>query len=413
MLAESGGLGVDQAAIPVQVGGRVRIGAEWCTVLRLNRKDGQLVSVTTNRRYGRVVGIEAIAEVQAPDPDVVTAVKASQTKAPLCNYPGEGFVTMTKAEWERTYRDYKGTREIAQTLTHGAHRVRSIVRGYKGLDYVYVSDLPRKDAPVAAHPIKPDEDEGEGDDPCPACGRERRGGPCGCGGDVVPPPEPALDIRGEAARLQASNDRREAARAEAAPFEALRQAAKTGVQVVAAPQLFPTPAPLAERMIDALGIEKGHRILEPSAGTGNLVWEIARRWSLETDISLIAVEMNPTLADRLERTFPDVWVQAVDFLQVAPRDPEMIGPRDTAPVDRIVMNPPFAGAQDIRHIRHAYEFLKPGGRLVALCADGPRQRDVLKPWAEGQGGTYDSLPEGTFSAQGTQVRVALLVVDHD
>jgi 16S rRNA G1207 methylase RsmC len=38
--------------------------------------------------------------------------------------------------------------------------------------------------------------------------------------------------------------------------------------------------------------------------------------------------------------------------------------------DRIVMNPPFDHDTDIDHIRHAYRMLKPGGRLVAICANG-------------------------------------------
>ena len=46
--------------------------------------------------------------------------------------------------------------------------------------------------------------------------------------------------------------------------------------------------------------------------------------------------------------------------------------------DRIIMNPPFSDAADIKHIKHAIAFLKPGGRLVALCANGPRQHQQLQ-----------------------------------
>jgi hypothetical protein len=37
------------------------------------------------------------------------------------------------------------------------------------------------------------------------------------------------------------------------------------------------------------------------------------------------------------------------------------------------LNPPFGNADDIKHIMHAWKMLKPGGRLVAICANGPRQ----------------------------------------
>ena len=51
---------------------------------------------------------------------------------------------------------------------------------------------------------------------------------------------------------------------------------------------------------------------------------------------------------------------------------------DLGTFDRIVMNPPFANGDDIKHIMHALKMLKPGGRLVAICANGPRQNDKLK-----------------------------------
>jgi 16S rRNA G1207 methylase RsmC len=46
--------------------------------------------------------------------------------------------------------------------------------------------------------------------------------------------------------------------------------------------------------------------------------------------------------------------------------------------DRIIMNPPFENAIDIKHIKHALTMLNPGGRIVALCAKGPRQREAFK-----------------------------------
>jgi hypothetical protein len=48
--------------------------------------------------------------------------------------------------------------------------------------------------------------------------------------------------------------------------------------------------------------------------------------------------------------------------------------------------------------------LAPGGRLVALCADGPRQQERLRPLAE----TWEEIPAGTF--QGTNVRSVLLTI---
>ena len=74
--------------------------------------------------------------------------------------------------------------------------------------------------------------------------------------------------------------------------------------------------------------------------------------------------------------------------------------------DCVLMNPPFSKGQDVAHILHALKFLKPGGRLVALCAAGPRQQAELRPLAT----TWEELPGDTFASQGTNVRAALMMV---
>lgn len=58
-----------------------------------------------------------------------------------------------------------------------------------------------------------------------------------------------------------------------------------------------------------------------------------------------------------------------------------LDPDDLGSFDHVIMNPPFENANDIRHIQHAKAFLKPRGLLVAICADGPRQREKLMPLA--------------------------------
>ena len=73
---------------------------------------------------------------------------------------------------------------------------------------------------------------------------------------------------------------------------------------------------------------------------------------------------------------------------------------DLGTFDRIVMNPPFANADDIKHIMHALKMLKPGGRLVAICANGPMQNDKLRPLVEERGGIREELLSDTFIGAG-------------
>jgi hypothetical protein len=53
--------------------------------------------------------------------------------------------------------------------------------------------------------------------------------------------------------------------------------------------------------------------------------------------------------------------------------------------------------------------LKPGGRLVAICANGPRQKDKLRPIVEARGGIWEELPLDTFIGAGTGVCTVLLM----
>ena len=133
------------------------------------------------------------------------------------------------------------------------------------------------------------------------------------------------------------------------------------------------------------------RILEPSAGTGRLIDAL----DAVPGVDVVAVEISHTLADNLRRrsqTRTDV--RCADFLALTPDD--------LGTFDRIVMNPPFERGSDIKHIEHARGFLKPGGRLVAVCANGPRQREKLQPIAA----EWIDLPAGTFAEQGTGVNTA-------
>ncbi|HHO9993734.1 TPA: class I SAM-dependent methyltransferase, partial [Escherichia coli] len=49
--------------------------------------------------------------------------------------------------------------------------------------------------------------------------------------------------------------------------------------------------------------------------------------------------------------------------------------------------------QDIRHILRAFSLLRPGGVLVAVCLNGPRQQEKLLPFSD----IREELPRGTFA----------------
>lgn len=359
MLAEAGGLVAER--FQLEVGGRVLVRGEWLTVLKVNKSGDTVVSVSTNARYVSVKSVEDIQDYQAPDAEAVAMVKEAQKLAPLVNYPGEGFRHMTKAEWTRINKDYKSVRAEKATSTHGAYRYRSAMSFDGGCRTaaVYLTDVKRVDPPT---PLA---------SPAP--------------GPVIPPPE---RVRPQPRQHMAE---------EPTKFDALRDQLAAGVQVSVAPQLFPTPAALADRMAGLAELSPGLSVLEPSAGTGLLLQAACLHVH---DLELTAVEIHVGLCDRLRAAYPNV--HQADFLQLSV---EQLGR-----FDRVLMNPPFENSVDIKHIEHAFSMLKPGGVLVAICARGPRQVDRLKPWALAAGGSWEELPADTFKAQGTMVRTALLTL---
>lgn len=397
MLGEQGGLVAQKHDI--QIGGRVQVGDEWLVVLKLTKKDGDLLSVTTTaprawwaKTYK--VELERIRDYKAPAEGDTEKVKAATKLPPMCNYPGEGFAQMTEAEWKAVYKDHKGS-EVISTETTGKHRRRCVdnfiarkhgaaITTQWGSTAVFITDAKRIDPPAAALV-----------NPAPSLPpREYAAAPRSI--DV----DPTMD---ESRALYAAAPKDDRIPTSGELYD-MQKAAKQGVQVVAVPQLFPTPPELAARMVEIAEIEEGHRVLEPSAGTGVIVNAIhIANLAAGQQSDIHAVELNASLAHHL--AFNDALggarVTNGDFLAQN---------GNLGQFDRVLMNPPFGNAEDIKHIKHALHMLKPGGRLVAICANGPRQQAALRPLVDESGGEWEDLPAGTFKDSGTNVNTALLTI---
>ena len=356
MLAEAGGLVSDR--VQFKPGGRVLRRGQWLVILKVNPQ-----SVTVSGHWGTTVPFDEIKDYRPPTEEEEATVKKATKLPPLCNYPGEGFKHMTRAELDaekcRQWSDFGKIMRIAETTLYGAHRVQK-TRGSKQWDQVgvFVTDEKIKYPPVPSAIPK--------ETFAPSKAEPR-----------APRPAPAADEQAE-------------------KFKALEQTAKAGVKVVSAPQLFPTPAEIARQVIELARLEGGERVLEPSAGTGSLLDAISASGVL---CETTAVEINHTLAEQLRARRPAPhFVECRNFLSLN---------GELGLFDRIVMNPPFENGSDIKHIRHALGKLKGGGRLVAVCANGPRQQEALKPIAT----DWIDLPAGSFKEQGTSVNTAIVVID--
>ena len=119
------------------------------------------------------------------------------------------------------------------------------------------------------------------------------------------------------------------------------------------PDFYPTPEVVAATMLDPIDL-RGRTVLEPSAGSGNLVQAALERGAAE----VLWCEAEPQLQAILTSITGAMPTHRYgDFLQVHPAD--------VSHIDAIVMNPPFSA--DEAHILHAWAIAPPGCEIVALC----------------------------------------------
>ncbi|MEU7905281.1 class I SAM-dependent methyltransferase [Actinoplanes sp. NPDC049118] len=183
---------------------------------------------------------------------------------------------------------------------------------------------------------------------------------------------------------------------------AVRQVIKTGEyrSPAQAEGYVPTPEVLAEELTtepfsDLARMPAGSRVLEPSAGDGQLVRAILEA---NDEIQVVAIEPNTERAALVGGHGGRVTVVNTSFEEYA------ASAGKDARFDAVVMNPPFTlpgqrAAVWIDHVMLAWNMLEPGGRLVAVVPAGlafredQRHRD-MRQLADDFGG-WAKLPNDT------------------
>lgn len=155
-----------------------------------------------------------------------------------------------------------------------------------------------------------------------------------------------------------------------------------------------TPPELAKELVALAGVRKDSRVLEPEAEIGN--------------IADAAKEVTDHV-DCIERM--------TDFCEILKlKKHNVIGndllTAETAPIyDAVVMNPPFS--EECEHIKRAFDFLRPGGSLVAVCSSSiqwksTRKYEQFRDWLSEH---THSIDECGAKFEMTGVHTVVLVVD--
>ncbi len=163
-------------------------------------------------------------------------------------------------------------------------------------------------------------------------------------------------------------------------------------------ELYPTPEAIAELMVDKLTQKNYTRILEPSAGTGNLIKAISNKYPY---CKIDAIEIDVDLCEKLKRNHTNIHVFCDDWLSY----------NDLSYYDAIIMNPPFSNG--VKHLLKAWNFLN-SGEIVCLLNEETiknpfsKERKILINLIE-QHGCVDFLGDVfSDSERKTNVNVALV-----
>lgn len=150
---------------------------------------------------------------------------------------------------------------------------------------------------------------------------------------------------------------------------------------------YPTPISTIETFLDVFPLRGGIEVLEPGAGSGNIIKTLQKYG----DFSIDAVEIRPEEAQHLQDLGVNVIID--DFLSMD------LGKK----YDLIIGNPPFN--QAIEFVEKCLGLLKPGGRLIFLLRTAFMESDQrFEFWQQEDhrlAGLYTLHKRPSFTGHGT------------
>ena len=210
------------------------------------------------------------------------------------------------------------------------------------------------------------------------------------------------------------------------PRELLGLAVETGkaTNVRTALQAFYTPDALAQRVVAAANIAmvwrsgQAIRVLEPSIGEGALAVEAASKWGEKHKLEIIGYDVDEVALGKARAAMKkaNVVLSLRDFLTVEPGGLEAASAGGCIkPVDVVLMNPPFTRGADIAHVTHAWQFVAPGGVLVAIMSPHFQHASTKAAIAfrahlemMGERAETEDIPAGTFEHTGVASVLVLM-----
>lgn len=166
---------------------------------------------------------------------------------------------------------------------------------------------------------------------------------------------------------------------------------------------FATPEPLGLKLVEWLSLNKGDKVLEPSAGHGAV-----SRWFPDGTFGHI-VEPSSSL-------FPRAQMATNSLDKAHNMTFEEFGTNNK--FNGIAMNPPYGkgGKVAMEHVAKAFMHLRRGGRITAVVPNGPAFQKRFDAWLENEPNANHvatvTLPSSTFGRAGTSVNTKVIAIDY-
>ncbi|MEA5623174.1 SAM-dependent DNA methyltransferase [Nostoc sp. UHCC 0251] len=159
---------------------------------------------------------------------------------------------------------------------------------------------------------------------------------------------------------------------------------------------FPTPKPVCQRLVQLADIEPNWRILEPSAGSGNIAEYITQTYP---NVQLEVVELNYNLRQILE--LKGFNLVGKNFLEFNPSNL----------YNACIMNPPFC--ELVEHIYQAWKLIISGGVLVSVVPESVffnRKYQSFKEWLQSNNSYVELVDKDAFLSSNNPTNVATRIV---
>ena len=149
---------------------------------------------------------------------------------------------------------------------------------------------------------------------------------------------------------------------------------------------YPTPDDAINALLDALPLRGGWRVLEPGAGSGNIVKALSRYEGMHIDALEIREEEREHLEPLADRVIIGDYMTA-----------------ELEPYDLIIGNPPFSEA--MAFVKRSLELVKPGGMVIFLLRTAFLESDARFEFWKDPGnqlaGLYTLHKRPSFTGKGT------------